>query len=105
MHIYDCWDTKSWALKLCTDVVLTILKVDLNSSHIPFGGTTSIIPVPYNSLLRFIEFGLIPFPTSVCNPSISQSMPPFFFKNSTSSANCCLWSHLSTMGNSSSLFI
>lgn len=26
--ILDCWDTKSWALKLCVDAVLTILKVD-----------------------------------------------------------------------------
>jgi len=26
--IYDCWDTKSWALKLCADAVLTILRVD-----------------------------------------------------------------------------
>lgn len=28
IHIYDCWDTKSWALKLTVDSVLTILKVD-----------------------------------------------------------------------------
>ena len=26
--IMDCWDVKSWALKLCVDSVLTILKVD-----------------------------------------------------------------------------
>ena len=26
--VYDCWETKSWALKLCADSVLTILKVD-----------------------------------------------------------------------------
>ena len=26
--IMDCWETKSWALKLCVDAVLTILKVD-----------------------------------------------------------------------------
>ena len=26
--ILDCWETKSWALKLCVDSVLTILKVD-----------------------------------------------------------------------------
>jgi len=26
--IYDCWETKSWAMKLCCDAVLTILKVD-----------------------------------------------------------------------------
>jgi len=28
LAVYDCWDTKSWALKLTSDVVLTILKVD-----------------------------------------------------------------------------
>jgi chaperonin GroEL (HSP60 family) len=28
IHIYDCWETKSWALKLCVDAILTILKVD-----------------------------------------------------------------------------
>lgn len=26
--IYDCWETKSWAIKLCIDAVLTILKID-----------------------------------------------------------------------------
>ena len=26
--IYDAWETKSWALKLCFDVVITILRVD-----------------------------------------------------------------------------
>ena len=26
--IFDCWETKSWALKLCADAVLTILRVD-----------------------------------------------------------------------------
>lgn len=26
--IMDCWDVKSWALKLCVDSILTILKVD-----------------------------------------------------------------------------
>jgi hypothetical protein len=26
--VLDCWDTKSWALKLTVDAVLTILKVD-----------------------------------------------------------------------------
>jgi len=26
--IWDCLDTKTWALKLASDVVLTILKVD-----------------------------------------------------------------------------
>lgn len=26
--IFDCWETKSWAIKLCVDAVLTILKVD-----------------------------------------------------------------------------
>jgi len=38
MHVYDCWDTKSWALKLCTDVVLTILKVDQIIMSKPAGG-------------------------------------------------------------------
>ena len=28
LPIYDCWDTKSWALKLTVDACLTILKVD-----------------------------------------------------------------------------
>lgn len=26
--IMDCWDTKSWGIKLCVDACLTILKVD-----------------------------------------------------------------------------
>lgn len=26
--IYDCWETKSWAIKLTVDACLTILKVD-----------------------------------------------------------------------------
>lgn len=26
--IFDAWDTRSWAFKLCVDAVLTILKVD-----------------------------------------------------------------------------
>lgn len=26
--ILDCWENKSWALKLCIDACLTILKVD-----------------------------------------------------------------------------
>jgi T-complex protein 1 subunit theta len=28
LGILDCWDTKSWAFKLCVDAVLTVLKVD-----------------------------------------------------------------------------
>jgi len=36
--IYDCWDTKSWALKLSTDAVLTILKVDQIIMSKPAGG-------------------------------------------------------------------
>jgi T-complex protein 1 subunit theta len=36
--IYDCWDTKSWALKLCVDAVLTILKVDQIIMSKPSGG-------------------------------------------------------------------
>ena len=31
--ILDCWETKSWAIKLCVDAVLTILKVDLISNN------------------------------------------------------------------------
>jgi chaperonin GroEL (HSP60 family) len=27
-NIWDSWETKSWALKLCFDVVITILRVD-----------------------------------------------------------------------------
>ena len=36
--IYDCWDTKSWALKLALDAVLTILKVDQIIMSKPAGG-------------------------------------------------------------------
>ena len=36
--IYDCWDTKSWALKLSLDAVLTILKVDQIIMSKPAGG-------------------------------------------------------------------
>ncbi len=36
--IYDCWDTKSWAFKLCVDAVLTILKVDQIIMSKPSGG-------------------------------------------------------------------
>lgn len=38
LQVYDCWDTKSWALKLTTDVVLTILKVDQIIMSKPSGG-------------------------------------------------------------------
>ena len=38
IHIYDCWDTKSWALKLTVDAVLTILKVDQIIMSKPSGG-------------------------------------------------------------------
>jgi T-complex protein 1 subunit theta len=36
--IYDCWETKSWAIKLCVDSVLTILKVDQIIMSKPSGG-------------------------------------------------------------------
>lgn len=36
--VYDCWDTKSWAIKLTSDVVLTILKVDQIIMSKPSGG-------------------------------------------------------------------
>tara|TARA_B110000503_G_C6769151_1_gene258661 strand:- start:114 stop:323 length:210 start_codon:yes stop_codon:yes gene_type:complete len=36
--IMDCWDTKSWALKLSVDAVLTILKVDQIIMSKPSGG-------------------------------------------------------------------
>eukprot|EP00355_Strombidium_rassoulzadegani_P002751 CAMPEP_0168612508 /NCGR_PEP_ID=MMETSP0449_2-20121227/2955_1 /TAXON_ID=1082188 /ORGANISM="Strombidium rassoulzadegani, Strain ras09" /LENGTH=494 /DNA_ID=CAMNT_0008653079 /DNA_START=327 /DNA_END=1811 /DNA_ORIENTATION=+ len=36
--IYDCWETKSWAFKLCVDAVLTILKVDQIIMSKPSGG-------------------------------------------------------------------
>jgi len=36
--VLDCWETKSWALKLCVDAVLTILKVDQIIMSKPAGG-------------------------------------------------------------------
>jgi T-complex protein 1 subunit theta len=36
--IWDCLDTKTWALKLASDVVLTILKVDQIIMSKPSGG-------------------------------------------------------------------
>lgn len=36
--ILDCFDTKSWALKLCLDACLTILKVDQIIMAKPAGG-------------------------------------------------------------------
>ena len=33
--ILDCWETKSWAIKLCVDAVLTILKVNLKGLDLP----------------------------------------------------------------------
>merc|ERR1712146_108873 len=36
--IFDCWDTKSWAVKLTVDAVLTILKVDQIIMSKPSGG-------------------------------------------------------------------
>ena len=36
--IYDCWETKSWAMKLALDAVLTILKVDQIIMSKPAGG-------------------------------------------------------------------
>lgn len=41
MEVYDAWDTKSWALKLCVDAVLTILKVDQIIMSKPSGGPNS----------------------------------------------------------------
>lgn len=38
LGIYDCWETKSWALKLTVDAVLTILKVDQIIMSKPSGG-------------------------------------------------------------------
>lgn len=38
LAIYDCYDTKSWAVKLTSDVVLTILKVDQIIMSKPSGG-------------------------------------------------------------------
>ena len=36
--IMDCWETKSWAMKLSVDAVLTILKVDQIIMSKPAGG-------------------------------------------------------------------
>jgi T-complex protein 1 subunit theta len=36
--IFDAWETKSWALKLCFDVVITILRVDQIIMSKPSGG-------------------------------------------------------------------
>lgn len=36
--IWDCMDTKTWAMKLTIDVVLTILKVDQIIMSKPAGG-------------------------------------------------------------------
>lgn len=36
--IYDAWETKSWALKLAFDVVITILRVDQIIMSKPSGG-------------------------------------------------------------------
>jgi len=36
--IYDTYDTKSWAFKLCTDAFITILKVDQIIMAKPSGG-------------------------------------------------------------------
>jgi len=38
MGIMDCWDTKSWAMKLAVDAVLTILRVDQIIMSKPSGG-------------------------------------------------------------------
>lgn len=38
LGIYDSWETKSWALKLTVDAVLTILKVDQIIMSKPSGG-------------------------------------------------------------------
>ena len=38
LKVYDCWDTKSWGVKLTSDVVLTILKVDQIIMSKPSGG-------------------------------------------------------------------
>jgi T-complex protein 1 subunit theta len=37
-NILDAWETKSWALKLCFDVVITILRVDQIIMSKPSGG-------------------------------------------------------------------
>jgi T-complex protein 1 subunit theta len=36
--IYDCWETKSWAMKLTLDAILTILKIDQIIMSKPSGG-------------------------------------------------------------------
>ena len=36
--IYDTWESKSWAIKLCVDAVMTILKVDQIIMSKPAGG-------------------------------------------------------------------
>jgi T-complex protein 1 subunit theta len=38
IEIYDAWETKSWAMKLCIDAVITILKVDQIIMSKPAGG-------------------------------------------------------------------
>jgi len=38
LEVFDNWETKSWALKLCVDAVLTILKVDQIIMSKPSGG-------------------------------------------------------------------
>lgn len=38
LEVYDCYDTKSWAVKLTSDVCLTILKVDQIIMSKPSGG-------------------------------------------------------------------
>jgi len=38
IEIYDAWETKSWAMKLCVDAVITILKVDQIIMSKPAGG-------------------------------------------------------------------
>ena len=37
-NIFDSWETKSWALKLCFDVCITILRVDQIIMSKPSGG-------------------------------------------------------------------
>ena len=36
--IYDTWECKSWAMKLCIDAVMTILKIDQIIMSKPAGG-------------------------------------------------------------------
>lgn len=38
LAVYDCYDSKSWSVKLTSDVVLTILKVDQIIMSKPSGG-------------------------------------------------------------------